>query len=71
MSTKKLVTVFGATGAQGGSVCRSLLSDGQFAVRALTRDPRAPKTAWLAVAGAELVQVSFLPSGSLGGRSRH
>ena len=40
MSTKKIITIFGATGAQGGGLARSILADrdGPFAVRAVTRD---------------------------------
>lgn len=36
---KKLIAVFGATGNQGGSVVRALKENGQFKVRALSRDP--------------------------------
>jgi len=38
-NTKKLIAAVGATGQQGGSVVRALQAQGQFAVRALTRDP--------------------------------
>ena len=38
-NTKKLIAVVGATGQQGGSVVRALQAQGQFTVRALTRDP--------------------------------
>ncbi|KAM9305393.1 uncharacterized protein PAF06_013941 [Gastrophryne carolinensis] len=55
MSKKKVITVFGATGAQGGSVARALLEDGTFAVRAITRDPSKPAAAKLKEAGAEVV----------------
>ena len=36
---KKLIAVIGATGQQGGAVLRALQANGQFRVRALTRDP--------------------------------
>src|SRR6476659_9791473 len=37
--SKKLIAVIGATGQQGGGVVRALQANGQFKVRALTRDP--------------------------------
>src|SRR6267378_3511410 len=36
---RKLIAVIGATGQQGGSVVRALQAQGQFKVRALTRNP--------------------------------
>lgn len=36
---KKLIAVFGATGHQGAGVVRALKANGQFKVRALTRNP--------------------------------
>jgi uncharacterized protein YbjT (DUF2867 family) len=36
---KKLIAVVGATGQQGGGVVRALQADGQFGVRALSRNP--------------------------------
>src|SRR5205809_2597737 len=36
---KKLIAVIGTTGHQGGGVVRALQANGQFKVRALTRDP--------------------------------
>jgi uncharacterized protein YbjT (DUF2867 family) len=38
-NTQKLIAVIGATGQQGGAVVRALQANGQFKVRALTRDP--------------------------------
>ncbi len=38
-NNKKLIAVIGATGQQGGGVVRALQANGQFKVRALTRDP--------------------------------
>src|SRR6266576_6273167 len=37
--SKKLIAVIGATGQQGGAVVRALQAQGQFKVRALTRNP--------------------------------
>src|SRR6266853_1368454 len=37
--SNKLIAVIGATGQQGGSVVRALQAQGQFKVRALTRNP--------------------------------
>ncbi|MFD7154582.1 NmrA/HSCARG family protein [Kribbella sp. NPDC059898] len=56
MSTK-LIAVVGATGAQGGAVARAILADrsGEYAVRALTRNPESAKARELAAAGAEVV----------------
>jgi uncharacterized protein YbjT (DUF2867 family) len=57
MSAKKIITVFGATGAQGGGLARSILEDrdGPFAVRAVTRDTASTAARALAAAGAEVV----------------
>lgn len=57
MSEQKIIAVVGATGAQGGGLARAILAepDGEFAVRALTRDPGSPKAKELADAGAEVV----------------
>ncbi|XP_063791493.1 nmrA-like family domain-containing protein 1 [Pseudophryne corroboree] len=55
MAGKKIITVFGATGAQGGSVAEALLHDGHFAVRAVTRDTSKPAADKLKQAGAEVV----------------
>ena len=57
MSAKKIITVFGATGAQGGGLARAILEDrdGPFAVRAVTRDPGSAGARALAAAGAEVV----------------
>src|SRR6202008_3250763 len=38
-NSKKIIAVFGATGHQGGAVVRALQAQGQFKVRALTRNP--------------------------------
>uniref|UniRef100_G1RFJ9 NmrA-like family domain-containing protein 1 n=1 Tax=Nomascus leucogenys TaxID=61853 RepID=G1RFJ9_NOMLE len=56
MVDKKLVVVFGGTGAQGGSVARTLLEDGTFKVRVVTRNPRKKAAKELRLQGAEIVQ---------------
>ena len=55
--SKKLITVFGATGAQGGGLARAILADpgGEFAVRAVTRKPDSDHAKALSSAGAEVV----------------
>ena len=52
----KLITVFGATGQQGGAVARALQDKG-YKVRAVTRNPDSSKAKELQAKGAELVQV--------------
>jgi len=56
MNNRKTILVVGATGAQGGSVARNLLSRGRFNVRALTRKTDSPAAQALKELGAELVQ---------------
>ncbi|KAA8649575.1 hypothetical protein EYZ11_005798 [Aspergillus tanneri] len=53
---KKVIAVFGATGAQGGSVARSLLLNPGFHVRCITRNATSAKAQDLANLGAEVVQ---------------
>ena len=57
MSTKKVIAVVGATGAQGGSLVRAIAADpaGPFVARALTRAPDSPAARELAALGAEVV----------------
>ncbi|PYH76841.1 NmrA-domain-containing protein [Aspergillus uvarum CBS 121591] len=55
----QILTVFGATGNQGGSVIKSILGDPalskQWKIRAVTRDPSKPAAQALAAQGVELV----------------
>jgi len=57
----KVITVFGATGNQGGSVINSLLNDSQlskeFKIRGVTRDTSKPAAQELKNKGVELVVV--------------
>ncbi len=54
---KKIIVVFGATGAQGGGLAYAILNDknSEFAVRAVTRDTSSDKAKALAALGAEVV----------------
>ena len=59
----KLITVFGATGNQGGSVIKHILADAQlsseFKIRGITRDVNKPAAKALADKGVELTTVSL------------
>ncbi|XP_073414743.1 nmrA-like family domain-containing protein 1 isoform X2 [Dendrobates tinctorius] len=59
MADKKVFVVFGASGAQGGSVAAALLDDGTFVVRAVTRDTSKPAAVKLKEAGAEVVSADL------------
>jgi len=61
MSEKKIITVFGATGAQGGGLARAILNDKQseFAVRAVTRNPDSETSKALASSGAEIFKADL------------
>jgi len=67
MKEKKIITVFGATGAQGGSLARAILNDpnSEFTVRAVTRDPQSEKAKALAAKGAEVVKADIDDPASL------
>lgn len=67
MADKKIIAVVGATGAQGGGLVRAILADrnGEFTVRALTRNPDSDKARALAAAGAELVRADLDDQASL------
>jgi uncharacterized protein YbjT (DUF2867 family) len=57
MTTKQIIAVFGATGAQGGGLARAIAADtnGQFTARAITRNPSSDKARALADLGIEVV----------------
>lgn len=61
----KIITVFGATGNQGGSVINSLLADpavaAEYKVRGVTRDVSKPASQRLADRGVEMVPVCVSP----------
>lgn len=58
----KILTVFGATGNQGGSVINAVLADPalskEFKIRGITRDKSKPAAKALADRGVEMVVVS-------------
>ncbi|KAF2664061.1 putative NmrA family transcriptional regulator [Microthyrium microscopicum] len=59
----KLITVFGATGIQGGSVIKAILGDPalskEFSIRGVTRDSSKPAAQALAKQGVELVNADL------------
>ena len=67
MSNKKIITVFGATGAQGGGLVKAILADTNsgYSVRAVTRDVNSDKAKELAALGAELVAADIDDIGSI------
>jgi hypothetical protein len=63
MSSKKILTVFGATGLQGGSILDIVLARPEFsskyALRAVTRDTTSAKSQALAAKGVEVVKAEL------------
>lgn len=63
MAGKRIITVFGATGAQGGSVADIFLRDPKlkpdWVVRAVTRDTTKESSKKLQSQGAEVVSVRW------------
>ncbi|KAG1678479.1 hypothetical protein FOA52_014510 [Chlamydomonas sp. UWO 241] len=57
--TKPLISVVGATGAQGSGLVHAIIADGTFTARALTRDPSKPSAFALKDAGVEVVAFDF------------
>lgn len=56
--SSKVITVFGATGAQGGSVIRSLQANASkaFALRGITRNPDSASAKGLSSSGVQVVK---------------
>lgn len=67
MSDKKIITVVGAAGAQGGGLVRAILDDpnGGFGARAITRDVSSNQARALADRGAEVVAADIDDEASL------
>lgn len=69
MSTKHLLTIFGATGNQGGSIIDTVLAHphltSKYSLRAITRDPSSTKSQSLAKQGIELVRADLNDPSSL------
>jgi uncharacterized protein YbjT (DUF2867 family) len=67
MPNKKIIAVFGATGAQGGGLVRAILNDSnnEFSVRAITRDVNSEKAKELARQGAEVIAADIDDPASL------
>ena len=56
---KKIVSVVGATGIQGGSVIDALLKVGDYSIRAITRNPGSENAKSLAARGIEVVKADL------------
>jgi hypothetical protein len=58
---KRTIVVVGATGSQGGGLARAILNDpdGEFACRAVTRNPDSDAARALADAGADVVRADL------------
>jgi len=56
----KVISVLGATGAQGGAVVAALLATKEFKVRGITRDTKSASAQALAEKGVEVVQGNIL-----------
>lgn len=67
MGNKKIIAVVGATGSQGGGLARAILNDpnGDFKVRAITRDATSDAARELKNLGAEVVEANVEDKDSL------
>lgn len=61
----QVLTVIGATGAQGSSVVNHALKDGKYKVRAITRNVTSSKAKALASRGVEVVSADINSEESL------
>src|SRR5262245_24431363 len=68
MGDKKIIAVTGATGAQAGELARAILDDpsGEFALRAITRDPGKDAARALADRGADEASLQSAFDGAYG-----
>lgn len=62
---KKTIVVIGATGIQGGSVCRAMSADPDWEVKGLTRDKTQPKATALMKLGIGVVEADLADTASL------
>jgi uncharacterized protein YbjT (DUF2867 family) len=64
LKMSKIITVFGATGNQGGSVIKHILADPtlskEFKIRGITRDVSKPAAQALEKQGVEMKKVCLL-----------
>lgn len=67
MENKKIIAVIGATGAQGKGLIQSVLNDknGEFRIRAITRNANSDKARELAKQGVEVVEANVDDKSSL------
>ena len=61
----KLAVIVGATGGQGNSVLRALVTDGSYKIRAITRNPSSEKGKAIAAQGIEVVAADLNDEASL------
>jgi uncharacterized protein YbjT (DUF2867 family) len=61
MADKKIIAVVGSTGSQGGGLAHAILDDrnGDFSLRAITRDPNKDKAKLLAAKGAQVAKANL------------
>ena len=62
---KRVVTVLGGTGSQGGGVVKALLATGNFSVRVASRNPASDAARALTARGVEVVKADLLEPSSL------